>query len=46
MAERKLERYTVRDNRFFLYGYSLLQGFSLIFVSAAQHFQEAASQDN
>jgi hypothetical protein len=33
MAERKLERYTVRDNRFFLYGYSLLQGFSLVFVS-------------
>ena len=36
MAERKLERYTVRDNRFFLYGYSLLQGFSLTFVSGPE----------
>lgn len=32
MGERKLERITVTDNRFFLYGYPL-QGFSLKFVS-------------
>jgi hypothetical protein len=32
MGERKLERFTVIDNRFFLYGYPL-QGFSLKFVS-------------
>jgi len=32
MGERKLERITVTDNRFFLYGYPL-EGFSLKFVS-------------
>lgn len=35
MGERKLERISVTDNRFFLYGYPL-QGFSLKFVSGPE----------
>jgi hypothetical protein len=35
LGERKLERTTVADNRFFLYGYPL-QGFSLKFVSGPE----------